>query len=111
MKLLSYRHGGRATWGAVVDDGVVDLAARSGHATLADFIGSEDFAQRERLLGGLRPEAALAEIEFLPVIPQAEKIICAVRNYMDHHQEVLAAGIHRELSAEPPIFLRVWRSQ
>jgi 2-keto-4-pentenoate hydratase/2-oxohepta-3-ene-1,7-dioic acid hydratase in catechol pathway len=30
---------------------------------------------------------------------------------MDHHQEVLAAGLHRELSAEPPIFLRVWRSQ
>jgi 2-keto-4-pentenoate hydratase/2-oxohepta-3-ene-1,7-dioic acid hydratase in catechol pathway len=30
---------------------------------------------------------------------------------MDHHQEVLAAGMDRELSEEPPIFLRVWRSQ
>jgi len=30
---------------------------------------------------------------------------------MDHHQEVLAAGMQRELSEEPPIFLRVWRSQ
>jgi 2-keto-4-pentenoate hydratase/2-oxohepta-3-ene-1,7-dioic acid hydratase in catechol pathway len=30
---------------------------------------------------------------------------------MDHHQEVIAAGMHRELSEEPPIFLRVWRSQ
>jgi 2-keto-4-pentenoate hydratase/2-oxohepta-3-ene-1,7-dioic acid hydratase in catechol pathway len=30
---------------------------------------------------------------------------------MDHHQEVLAAGLHRELSEQPPIFLRVWRSQ
>jgi 2-keto-4-pentenoate hydratase/2-oxohepta-3-ene-1,7-dioic acid hydratase in catechol pathway len=45
------------------------------------------------------------------VIPRPEKIICAVRNYMDHHQEVLAAGLQRDLSEEPPIFLRVWRSQ
>jgi 2-keto-4-pentenoate hydratase/2-oxohepta-3-ene-1,7-dioic acid hydratase in catechol pathway len=30
---------------------------------------------------------------------------------MDHHKEVLAAGMHRELSEQPPIFLRVWRSQ
>jgi len=30
---------------------------------------------------------------------------------MDHHQEVLAAGMQRELSEQPPIFLRVWRSQ
>jgi 2-keto-4-pentenoate hydratase/2-oxohepta-3-ene-1,7-dioic acid hydratase in catechol pathway len=30
---------------------------------------------------------------------------------MDHHQEVLAAGLQRELSKFPPIFLRVWRSQ
>jgi 2-keto-4-pentenoate hydratase/2-oxohepta-3-ene-1,7-dioic acid hydratase in catechol pathway len=47
----------------------------------------------------------------LPVIPKPEKIVCAVRNYMDHHQEVLAAGMQRELSEQPPIFLRVWRSQ
>jgi 2-keto-4-pentenoate hydratase/2-oxohepta-3-ene-1,7-dioic acid hydratase in catechol pathway len=45
------------------------------------------------------------------VVPRPEKIVCAVRNYMDHHQEVLAAGMQRELSEEPPIFLRVWRSQ
>ena len=53
----------------------------------------------------------LSEITFLPVIPQAEKIVCSVRNYMDHHQEALAAGLNRELSEYPPIFLRVWRSQ
>ncbi len=45
------------------------------------------------------------------MIPKPEKIVCAVRNYLDHHQEVLAAGMQRELSEQPPIFLRVWRSQ
>ncbi len=111
MKLLSYSLAGRETWGAVVGDGVVDLAGRTGHATLADFIASPDFARRDALVAGLAADAQLSDVRYLPVIPKPEKIVCAVRNYMDHHQEVLAAGMHRELSEQPPIFLRVWRSQ
>lgn len=111
MKLMSYRHAGRESWGAVVGDGVVDLAAASGCATLADFVGSPAFARRDELLAGRAATVALSEVEYLPVIPRPEKIVCAVRNYMDHHQEVLAAGMQRELSEQPPIFLRVWRSQ
>lgn len=111
MKLMSYQHAGRDTWGAVIGDGVAELGPRTGCASLADFIASPDFARREALVSGLRPDAKLSDVVFLPVIPRPEKIICAVRNYMDHHQEVLAAGMQRELSEQPPIFLRVWRSQ
>jgi 2-keto-4-pentenoate hydratase/2-oxohepta-3-ene-1,7-dioic acid hydratase in catechol pathway len=111
LKLLSYLQDGRETWGVVVGDGVVSLASRTGHATLAEFIGSAEFDRRDALVQGLKAELPLQGLQFLPVIPRAEKIVCAVRNYMDHHQEVIAAGMQRELSAEPPIFLRVWRSQ
>jgi 2-keto-4-pentenoate hydratase/2-oxohepta-3-ene-1,7-dioic acid hydratase in catechol pathway len=111
VKLLSYLDGGRETWGVVVGNGVASLAARTGHASLADFLGSADFERRDALVEGLSAETPLAGLQFLPVIPRAEKIVCAVRNYMDHHQEVIAAGMQRELSEEPPIFLRVWRSQ
>jgi 2-keto-4-pentenoate hydratase/2-oxohepta-3-ene-1,7-dioic acid hydratase in catechol pathway len=111
MKLLSYLVGGRETWGVVVGDGVAEMAGRTGYATLAEFIASKDFARREELAQGLAPELKLAQVQYLPVIPRPEKIVCAVRNYMDHHQEVLAAGMQRELSEQPPIFLRVWRSQ
>lgn len=111
MKLLSYLQDGQATWGAVVGDGVVSLAGRTGCATLAEFLASPAFAQRDALVQGLAAERPLDGLQFLPVIPQPEKIVCAVRNYMDHHQEVIAAGMQRELSEEPPIFLRVWRSQ
>lgn len=112
MKLLSFVHQGRETWGAVVGDGVVDLgAARPRHASLADYIASGEYTQAAQHVKGLPVAAKLADIRFLPVIPRSEKIICAVRNYMDHHQEVLAAGMQRELSEQPPIFLRVWRSQ
>lgn len=110
MKLASYCHAGRALFGAVVDDTVVDLTEVSGHQTLASFVGSTEWADRDALVvkGSATP---LSDITWLPVIPQPEKIVCSVRNYMDHHQEALASGLDRELSDFPPIFLRVWRSQ
>ncbi|WP_395703045.1 fumarylacetoacetate hydrolase family protein [Aquabacterium sp.] len=111
MKLLSYLDGTREDWGVVVGEGVASLSGRTGCATLAEFIASEGFSRRAQWAQGLQAERPLAGLHFLPVIPRPEKIVCAVRNYMDHHQEVLAAGMHRELSEEPPIFLRVWRSQ
>ncbi|MEJ8810643.1 fumarylacetoacetate hydrolase family protein [Variovorax ureilyticus] len=112
MKLLSFVHQGRETWGAVVGDSVVDLGrAFPQHASLADYIAADGHKQAAQHVEGLAPVAKLADITYLPVIPRPEKIVCAVRNYMDHHQEVLAAGMQRELSEQPPIFLRVWRSQ
>ncbi len=111
MKLISYKHDDTESWGAVSGDRVLDLAAASGIETLAEFIASPSFQDREALAASVQPGPGLIEVELLPVIPRPEKIVCAVRNYMDHHQEVLAAGIQRELAEFPPIFLRVWRSQ
>jgi 2-keto-4-pentenoate hydratase/2-oxohepta-3-ene-1,7-dioic acid hydratase in catechol pathway len=111
MKLLSFQRSGRESWGAVVGTGVIDLAEATGCPTLAEFIASPRFAERDALVAGLQPTFDLQDLQLLPVIPRPEKIVCAVRNYMDHHQEVLAAGMQRELSEFPPIFLRVWRSQ
>ncbi len=113
MKLLSFIHQGRETWGALVgSDAIVDLGkALPQYATLTDYIASGAYLNASADVANKAADVKLADITFLPVIPKPEKIVCAVRNYMDHHQEVLAAGMHRELSEEPPIFLRVWRSQ
>jgi len=112
MKLLSFMHQGRETWGMVVGDGVVDLGlAMPQYPTLADFVGVEGFLKLAEEMRNQPIAVKLADVSYLPVIPRPEKIVCAVRNYMDHHQEVVAAGMARELSSEPPIFLRVWRSQ
>lgn len=110
MKLVSFRHSGRERFGAVADDRVVDLTETSGHPTLASFVGSADYAERDALLAQ-GTSVPLSDVDLLPVIPRPEKIICSVRNYLDHHQEAVAAGMKRELSEFPPIFLRVWRSQ
>jgi len=111
MKLLSFARQGRETWGAVVGERVADLGKVTRYATLADFIASPDYARRDALVKDAKAEVPLAEIKYLPVIPRPEKIVLLVRNYLDHHQEVVAAGLQRELAEFPPIFLRVWRSQ
>jgi len=112
MRLLSYRHADRDAFGAVVGDGVVDLSHwRDGVAILRDYIACGAYRDAAEHVKGRAIAAKLSEIEYLPVIPQPEKIVCAVRNYLDHHHEALAAGLQRELSDFPPIFLRVWRSQ
>ncbi|MCS3760721.1 fumarylacetoacetate hydrolase family protein [Bradyrhizobium centrosematis] len=112
MKLLSFLDGNRESWGAVVESGVVDLGrALPQYPTLADFLGSDDYAKRDAIVAQHRPTLALSDVKYLPVIPRPEKIVCAVRNYLDHHNEAVAFGMKREITEFPPIFLRVWRSQ
>lgn len=113
MKLLSFTCNGRDSWGAVLGDGVVDLglAFAGQYPLLQDFIGSADFDRRETLLAGRQPDLRLSDITPLPVITRPEKIVLLVRNYLDHHNEVVAAGLKREVPQFPPLFLRVWRSQ
>ncbi len=113
MKLLSFTCNGRDSWGAVLGDGVADLglAFAGQYPLLQDFIGSADFDRRETLLAGRKPDLRLSDITPLPVITRPEKIVLLVRNYLDHHNEVVAAGLKREVPQFPPLFLRVWRSQ
>src|SRR5262245_56487150 len=100
MRLLSFSVGAQESWGIVAGDSVIDLgeALRGKYPALQDFIGSEDYARRGEIMADRKADHPLSAIRFLPVIPKPEKIICLVRNYMDHHQEVLAAGLQRELS-------------
>lgn len=111
MKLLSFTHHGRASWGAQIGDAIVDLGRETRYATLQEFIGSADFARRDEIVKGKAATIPLSEIVYLPVIPRPDKIVLLVRNYLDHHQEVVAAGLQRELSKFPPIFMRYWQSQ
>jgi 2-keto-4-pentenoate hydratase/2-oxohepta-3-ene-1,7-dioic acid hydratase in catechol pathway len=112
MKLLSFLDRDRESWGAVVENDVVDLGrALPQYPTLADFVGSDDCARRDAIVSQHKPGPKLGDIKYLPVIPRPEKIVCAVRNYLDHHDEAVAFGMKREITEFPPIFLRVWRSQ
>lgn len=112
MKLLSFNYQGRNSWGAVIGDAVADLGrAYPQYPTLQAYIAAGRVPQASADAASVVADIPLADIVYLPVITEPEKIICAIRNYHDHHKEVVAAGLDRELSDFPPIFLRVWRSQ
>ena len=71
MKLISFLRQQTETWGAVRGDEVVDLGKVLG-GSLADFIGSPKFAEREQIAAARKPDLKLSEIHFLPVIPRPQ---------------------------------------
>ncbi len=107
MKLLSYRHGGQSRYGVIAEDGVVDASRRLGErfpdlkAALAG--GMADLAA---LANGMSGDVALDEIEFLPTIPNPDKIICVGLNYATHVKET-----GRSDSEYPALFTRFANTQ
>jgi 2-keto-4-pentenoate hydratase/2-oxohepta-3-ene-1,7-dioic acid hydratase in catechol pathway len=99
MKLLSYRHRGHDSFGALVGDGIVDLGSRhrSLRAALAEG-GAADLAAYVRTRSA---DIALDGVEQLPVIPDPEKIVCVGLNYESHRSET-----GRPKTSYPVLFTR-----
>jgi 2-keto-4-pentenoate hydratase/2-oxohepta-3-ene-1,7-dioic acid hydratase in catechol pathway len=108
MKFLSYKHQGTATYGAVVDDGVVDLGKRFGkkYPTLRAAIKFGGLEDLKKAVKGKKPDAKLSKVSFLPVLPDAKKIICVGLNYKAHREET-----GRPDTEHPTLFVRFADSQ
>ncbi len=101
MRLASFVHNGRASWGVVTGDHVIDASGVA--ATLKDFCALGDFAALNTLTS---PFIELADISFVPVIPGPDKILCVGVNYHEHRIET-----GRTENAYPTIFTRFANSQ
>ena len=104
MKFLSFIHQGRPSFGAVQGTGIIDLGAR--HQELPDLRA----ALRVDQLGALIAEASatsadfpLADITYLPPIPNPEKIICIGVNYANRNEEYKDGS---EAPKYPSVFMR-----
>lgn len=108
MKLVSFEVSGNPTFGAVVNDGVIDLriALEGRYADLRSLLEQDGLAAAQRAIVGRKPDYALADIRFLPVIPNPDKILCAGLNYDEHVQET-----KKQRTERPTIFMRVAASQ
>jgi 2-keto-4-pentenoate hydratase/2-oxohepta-3-ene-1,7-dioic acid hydratase in catechol pathway len=108
MKLLSFEIGGDATFGAVVDGGVVDLKKASGgkYADLKAALAADAIPELEKLAEGAKADYSLDHIEFLPVIPNPEKIFCIGINYPTHMMET-----SKVVPEAPMVFARYANSQ
>ena len=101
MKLLSFRADGKNLFGALSGDGIVTLNDKVGQPSLAAALAASGVNTLIKAAHGAAPDRKLADIKFLPVIPQPNKILCAGVNYRAH-----AAEVSRELPKQPSMFIR-----
>ena len=109
MKLISFVAGdGRLGYGAIKDEGVVDLSRRFGERapTLRTLLAAGALAEAERIARDSAPDFPLEGLELAPVIPDPDKIICVGLNYRDH-----VAETGRTVTEKPALFARFAASQ
>ncbi len=101
MKALSFEVSGRATYGVLSDDGVHEVIDQflDRYADLKSVIAAGQLRALETNVRetGLRP----AEIRYLPLIPNPDKVICVGVNYRPHVEEM-----GRDIPEKPVLFVR-----
>jgi len=88
MRLLSFEVKGKASFGAVVAGGVVDLAPRlPGIADLRALFEADRLAEAARAAQGAAADYGADEVRYLCPILFPEKIICVGVNYVNRNEE------------------------
>ncbi len=102
MRLISFERNGRASYGLVIDDGIVDAGQRLGER-YPDLQSALDASGLERLreIGDQPADCGFDDVVHLPVVPNPDKILCVGINYMGHIRET-----GREPPAYPVLFTR-----
>jgi 2-keto-4-pentenoate hydratase/2-oxohepta-3-ene-1,7-dioic acid hydratase in catechol pathway len=107
MKLATFRISGSTTWGIIEDEEAIDVGS-----VLRDRLSDLKSAVAAGALPGLGAQATqaprypLSAIEWLPVIPNPDKILCIGLNYEMHRKETGRAEVEN-----PTIFARYANSQ
>jgi len=100
VKLLTFEHQGRASWGALAGEAVSDLGAATGHAGIVEMLRAGALGEAAAAVAGA-PKVPLPEIAFLPVIGPPAKLVCIGLNYIVHVREM-----NRAVPTVPSLFLK-----
>jgi 2-keto-4-pentenoate hydratase/2-oxohepta-3-ene-1,7-dioic acid hydratase in catechol pathway len=102
MKLLSFKHQDRTSYGVLRGTRVIDIAAMPDAApTLKAALERGQLAAIARWAQDQEGGIALADVAFLPPVTDPAKILCVGINYLTHVQET-----GREVPKFPMIFTR-----
>jgi len=105
-RLTSFKIHGRASFGAVIDTGIIDLGGRLGgrYPSLLALIRAGDAGLKDaRAALTAWADYQLSEVEFLPPVLAPEKIICVGINYPERAAEYKDG---REKPKYPNLFVR-----
>jgi len=106
MKLLSYSYQGSAYFGAVKDRGIVELASRLG-GDLRGLLERDDLERARELVAEVECDLSLDDIDYLPTLPNPQKIICIGVNYVNRNAEYRD---NSDLPEYPSVFMRTRES-
>lgn len=108
MKIASYCTPRGTGYGVVDGDRITDLKLRVGarHPDLKSLIAANAYDEARQSLRGAMSDYRVDEVVFLPVLPNAGKIICVGLNYEEHRVEG-----NRPKTADPALFIRLPESQ
>jgi 2-keto-4-pentenoate hydratase/2-oxohepta-3-ene-1,7-dioic acid hydratase in catechol pathway len=101
MKLASYMADGVPSFGVVTGAGVISMNSRLGLPDLKSALGAGVMPLMAALAEKAKPDHKLADIRFLPAIPNPELIACAGINYRSHASET-----GRDIPKQPSMFIR-----
>lgn len=108
MKLISFEHAGRASYGLVEGNDVIDLGALLGADApdLKSLIARKMLGAAAQAARTARPTLKFDQLTLLPVIPNPDKIVCVGLNYDLHVRET-----GKQVTESPALFLRMPDSQ
>lgn len=106
MKLASFVHQGKRSYGIVRDNGVIDLGHRLGdrYADLKSLLAANALHEAQQL-SGETPDLRFDDLELLPVIDNPGKILCVGMNYAEKRKEF------DQHNPAPTLFVRFADSQ
>ncbi|MBI0027474.1 fumarylacetoacetate hydrolase family protein [Gilliamella sp. B14448G11] len=107
MKLVSYLVSGRASFGLLTQNGIVDLKEKLGnkYADLKSLLADSEGLSVAKTYLDAPSDIDEQDITYLPVIPNPNKILCVGMNYAEKRAEF------NETSSAPTLFVRFPDSQ
>ena len=107
MKFATFKANETTTWGLIDGDEAIDLGTtlRDRYPDLKSVIASNALHEAAEQVGGSK-RYPLSGVEWLPVIPNPDKILCVGLNYEMHRKETGRAEVDN-----PTIFARFANSQ
>lgn len=87
MKLATFTASGRTSYGAVIDDGIVDLGRRLKYPSLLDVLRAGALEEVRKAAQGAKADLVLNSATLLPPVLAPEKILCIGVNYANRNAE------------------------
>jgi 2-keto-4-pentenoate hydratase/2-oxohepta-3-ene-1,7-dioic acid hydratase in catechol pathway len=87
LKIATFTAGARTSYGAVVGDGIADLAGKLPYASLLEVLRAGALKEVRKAVNGARATVALKDVALLPPVLGPEKILCIGVNYANRNEE------------------------